>query len=211
MFNKLNRKRSNDQGNAVIVLGIMLIAACLMVGGIMLDLTKAYQIKSSYLDAAKKATQAGAMEQNTDGYLSPKSIGRTVYVYEKVARPSVINPDGFFAKCSNYPSEEVSLKITLRGKKGDLVVATIPRTGVEGDYKQITDAYVSDSMKATIQKNKYEEILLELEEGTENVILPGAFRINQSKKAEVQDLKCQKMKIAARGNVFIGDKEDLYK
>lgn len=211
MSKMFNRRKSSDKGNAVMVLGIMLIAACLMVGGIMLDLTKAYQIKSSYIDAAKKATQAGAMEQNTDGFLSPNSVGRAVYVYEKVARPAVINPNGYFAKCSNYPPEEVSLKITLRGKKGDLVVATIPRTGVSGDYKAITNAYVSDSMKGTIQKNKYEEILLEVEEGTENVILPGAFRINQSKRAEVEDLKCQRLKIAARGNVFIGEKSGIYK
>ena len=64
MFTKLKQKIKNDKGNAVVVLGLMLIVVSLAVGGMMLDISKAYQFKSSYVEAAKKSTHSAMVIRN---------------------------------------------------------------------------------------------------------------------------------------------------
>ena len=80
MFRKIKDKTKNDDGNPMFVLGLMLIAVSLLVGGVMLDITKAYQFKTSYVEAAKKATQAGIRIQDSEGYLTSESIVETIRV-----------------------------------------------------------------------------------------------------------------------------------
>lgn len=212
MLSKLIKKSKDDNGNAVVVLGIMLIASLLLVGGMMLDISKAYQMKSSYLDAAKKATQASIREQTSEGYLKPEAIGLAIDTYENITRPSVINVDGAFAMCSDYKPEDVSLTVTLRNEKGGtLPIPSIKRTDAFGsDYKSITKEIIDDSLRREISKGKYTEILLEVQEGTENTVLPGAFLITQSDKEKAANIKCQKMKVAARANIFQGAEAGTY-
>lgn len=212
MFKRIKKRSKEDDGNAVILLGIMLIMAILLVGGIMLDLSKAYQIKSSYVDSAKKATQTAIMKQNTDGYLKPESVGEVVRVYENIVRPSVINPDGYFAKCEDWDDDDVNLSVYLKNEK----------TGHEMLAGSIRRSYVNDSdtaeqltQKMSVNKNlvrsgKFTSIKLTVTEGTENVVLPGAFLITQSSKEEAANMKCQKLEIGARASIFLGDREGLY-
>ena len=208
MFKKIKKRLKEDNGNAIVILGIMLIMALMLVGGLLLDFSKAYQVKSSYIDAAKKATQAAVQEQTTKGYLKPEAAGEAVRVYEQVTRPAVINPDGYFSKCEDYGDQDVVLSIDFIDESGNKIhVGSIRRdqVGSAETAASITNKMMSTSTKNHISGKNYIDVQLTLTEGTENVILPGAFKITQADSERAANMKCQKMDIAARANVFTGE------
>lgn len=208
MMNKIVKRSKEDKGNAVIILGLMLIMALLLVGGLLLDVSKAHQLKSSYIDSAKKATQTAIMEQTPDGYLKPTAAGSAILTYEKTNRPAVVNTTGYFSKCEDYGDNEVVLKATF-----------VKENGTEGHSYSITRASASgyntagnlssrlgitNTVGRDIINSQYTSIKLEVTEGTQNVILPGAFSITQADSAKVDSMRCQQMDIAARANIFTG-------
>ena len=209
MFNRIMKRTKEDKGNAVILLGIMLIMVLLLVGGLLLDVSKAYQLKSSYVDSARKATQAAIMEQTPDGYLKPEAAGQALYVYENVARAAVVKKGSYFSKCEDYGDSEINIKITfIESKAGsnDYPV-TISRSQVfdsDGKVSLTSKLGLTGSVKRSIINGKYESIRLDITEGTENVILPGAFAISQASDESKANAKCQKMAISAKANVFVG-------
>lgn len=214
MFKKLRKRTKEDKGNAVIILGLMLIMALLLVGGTLLDLSKAYQLKSSYVDAARKATQAAVMEQRPDGYLKPEAAGRAILTYENITRPAVVNKDGYFSKCEEYGDNDVTLRITFfrEGSTGYFSRFNIPRSSISEDdtVESITSRFFSGYAATAINGGRYDGIQLEVTEGTENVILPGAFRMTQAEDGESANMKCQQMAIGAKANIFTGDSDKGY-
>lgn len=215
MLKRIVRRSKEDNGNAVIILGLMLIMALLLVGGLLLDVSKAYQMKSSYIDAAKKATQTAIMEQSSDGFLRPESAGLLISTYENVTRPSVVNRDGYFSKCENYQDKDVSLEVWFTDEAGNSKRAGNPilRSNINHNdsTRQIIDKMgIIGATKNKIINQKNTGITLKVTEGTENVILPGAFSITQSDTESATNMKCQKMEIAAKANIFLGDSEGKY-
>lgn len=207
---RILKRKDEDKGNAILILGFMLLGACLLVGGIMLDLTKSYQMKTSYVDAAKKATQAGIMEQTTEGYLKPEAVGRTIYTYENISSPAVVPRGSYFSKCKSYGPSDVEIKVTLRNESGgEMLAGTIMRNEVSGDFREITNKVVGS--RGEIASGKYNAVILEVQEGTENILLPTAFSITQSGKAAAAGMRCQKLNIAASAEVFIGGEGDIYR
>lgn len=207
MFRKLKERTKEDEGNAIIMLGLMLIIALLIVGGLLLDVSKAYQIKSSYIDAARKATQAAVMEQSTTGHLKIEAAGALVKTYEHVTRPSVINKDGYFSKCDGH---EVRLDIYMgkddgsgRKDKSEKVGEIYRSQILEKDsvHQILGKINWVGNMKSDIPLKRYTSIELVLTEGTENVILPSAFKISGGKDGDNFD-SCQKMTIGAKANIF---------
>lgn len=212
MFRKLKKRTKNDEGNAVIMLGLMLIMALLIVGGLLLDVSKAYQIKSSYIDAARKATQAAVMEQSTTGHLKVEAAGAVVRIYEHITRPSVINTDekGYFSRCVDYDESDVTLEIYMgkddgSGKKDvSEKVGEIKRNQVgenDSDAQIVNKISWVGPIKNDIPSKKYTSIELVVTEGTQNVILPSAFKIAGNKGEKNFD-SCQKMTIGAKANIF---------
>lgn len=221
MIARIIKRRKEDNGNATIILGIMLLMVLMLVGGLLLDISKAHQLKSSYVDAAKKATQAAVMEQNSRGYLKADAAAEAIRVYEKVIRPSIVKPDGYFSKCKNYGDHDVVLravfyKDNVRGNE-----FTIKRSQVnnvsdtaepEAQRKDIAElmGLNDEGLKAIIYDNNYDSIQLEVLEGTENTILPGAFALTQGDEESQANMKCQQMMIAGKANIFFGDNEGKY-
>lgn len=209
MLNKIRKRSKEDKGNAIIMLGIMLIMALLLVGGMMLDLSKAYQLKSSYVDSARKATQAAIMEQTPDGYLRPEAAGKAIYVYENVARAAVINKEGFFSRCTDYGDDQINIRVTFMTENGaEGHSFSIKRSNVDDtdDESSIMQKLgMTSSMKRAISGSKYESLKLEVTEGTENIILPGAFAISQADEEAQKNARCQQMEISAKANVFFGE------
>lgn len=210
MFKKFKRRTKEDEGNAIIILGLMLIMALLLVGGLLLDVSKAYQIKSSYIDAARKATQAAVMEQTTTGHLKAESAGALIKTYEHVTRPSVINTSGYFSKCADYNEDDVELIVYMgkddgSGKKDTSErVGSIKRNqvGTHDSISQITEKIFGGN-KSEIPAGQYTSIELVVVEGTQNVILPSALRIAGDRSEEkYNSMSCQMMTIGAKANIF---------
>ena len=222
MIARIIKRRKEGDGNATIILGIMLLMVLMLVGGLLLDISKAHQLKSSYVDAAKKATQAAVMEQNSRGYLKADAAAEAIRVYEKIVRPSIVKPDGYFSKCKNYGDHDVVLravfyKDNVRGNE-----FTIKRSQVKNNVSDTAEAEAQrkdiaelmglndEGLKAIIYDNDYDSIQLEVLEGTENTILPGAFALTQGDEESQANMKCQQMMIAGKANIFFGDKEGKY-
>lgn len=204
MFN-LKKKTKEDNGNAVIVLGILLIVSLILVGGLLLDISKAYQLKSSYTDAGKKATQTAIMKQDSKGHLTPEAAGEAIYVYENTTRKEVLKKDNFFSKCSTHGDNEVIYKIYYKNEAGgELFVGQISRANATGSAKDIAQYMGANSKKWDIKNGNYTSIRMDFTEATENVILPGAFSMTQAEEGAVNSIKCQLMDVAARANVFTG-------
>lgn len=221
MIERIIKRTKEDNGNAIIILGIMLLMVLMLVGGLLLDVSKAHQLKSSYVDAAKKATQAAVMEQDSRGYLKADAAAEAVRVYEKIIRPSIVNPEGDFSKCENYGDHDVELVVVFY--KGDV-------RGDEFTIKRSQVNSVSDTAEAEVQRGniaelmepkisvarddiyngKFDSIQLEVLEGTENTILPGAFALTQGDEESQANIKCQKMMIVGKANIFVGDKDGKY-
>lgn len=166
MIKKIIKRFKDDNGNPVYVLGIALLAATLMVGGMMLDITKAYQFKSAYTDSAKKATQAGIRIQNSRGHLTTSSIVETVRVYEIIARPSVmkVSDDAYFSRCgvqnSGSGAAPRNMKVVLGNIKenGSLTIGTTVTLDLD-KVKKIRDDELKKSTPTSPQSmnNKIRE------------------------------------------------------
>lgn len=215
MINKFKRKMNEDKGNSIIVLGLMLIMATLIVGGMLLDVTKAYQMKSSYVDSARKATQTAIRHQNTEGYLMAEAAGEAFYFYEKVARPSIIN-EGYMSSCDTPRNVKLSVYFMDENFERGSHVATINSNQITSSdtYKSITSKMkvngnaVTPVLRSQIENKEYKGVEMELTETTPNVILPGALTIAGLTK---DDMKCQQIGVKSGASQLIGDKDGLFK
>lgn len=223
MFKKLTNKIKKDDGNATIILGIMMIIVLIVVGGIMLDFTKAHHLKSSYIDAAKKSTQAATMEQDTRGFLTLNAVSTAVVTYEKVMRPSVVNTDGYFSRCEDYKEGDVTLKIVLsKGSvnNGPSSTFLIERNLIQNDNNnQLSEQKIINQIQgraSEVRTGRYTSVQLEVVEGTENSVLPVGFKIakggprTQQEEDKIANMKCQKLGISAKASTFVGDENYKY-
>lgn len=209
MFRRIKSRINRDDGNATIVLGIMLIVCLIVVGGMMLDFSKAQHLKSSYVDAAKKATQSATMKVNSRGYLKSESIGVAISNYETVMRPDVVNTDGYFSKCENYDEDDVELTVTLKGQGGSRSFSVM-RSQIGMGSADYINSMVSSTLKNEIDGGSFRptEIQLNVTEGTENTVLPTGFKLTKNPNSD--GMKCQKLEIAAKATIFLGDKGDRF-
>lgn len=221
MIARIIKRTKEDNGNAIIILGIMLLMVLMLVGGLLLDVSKAHQLKSSYVDAAKKATQAAVMEQDSRGYLKADAAAEAVRVYEKIIRPSIVNPDGYFSKCKDYEDDDVVLRAVFYKDDVRGYEFTIKRSQVnnvsdtaeaEAQRKNIAElmGLNTTTVRDNIYDEKFDSIQLEILEGTENTILPGAFALTQGNEESQANMKCQQMKIVGKANIFVGDEDGKY-
>lgn len=211
---KLKRRIKDERGNATIVLGILLITSLLLVGGLLLDISKAYQLKSSYVDAGKKATQAAVMKQSSEGFLLPEAAGEAILRYESIKNSSVIKKGSALSKCSTHGDDKVIYRVYFKkeGNSVDIFIGEIPRTRVAGKTAQgITDVLIPNREdQKLIRTSGYKSIRLDVTEATQNVILPGAFTLTKAPDGEAESMQCQLLNISARANIFIGNKEETY-
>lgn len=204
---KFRERIKEDSGNGILILGIMLIIAGLLIGGMMLDLAKSYQLKASYINAAKKATQVGIMKQDTRGGLTQYAAAEAVKVYENITRPSIVKEEGFFSACKDQHGKQINPILTITFKeenqKGEDVVYTINRKDVKSTD---TTLDILNKMSGTNKLPNYKHTGLELKvtETTPNVILPSAFKITKADDNNVSDIKCQKLNIKVGSSTFIG-------
>lgn len=213
MIKKIIKKSKEDKGNSVIVLGILLIMATLLVGGMLLDISKAYQMKSSYIDSARKATQAAIRHQNSAGFLKAEAAAEAILVYENIARPSVIK-DGYMTSCDDNRNVVITIYFMEDGFTRGSHVVTINSNQVnESDTvddimgkMKINGAVASNQRRAAIEARRYTGVEMELNETTPNVILPGATTIAG---LDADDLKCQTIGVKAGASQFVG-KTDGY-
>lgn len=207
---RLKSKLKKDNGNATIVLGIMLLASLILVGGLLMDVSKAYQLKSSYIDVAKKATQAAVMKQDSQGFLTPEAAGEAIYRYEEIKRETVMKKDSYFSKCSGKSDKDVEYIIYFGRENSPAVeVDRITRDRVMNSTSQaITDNLFTQSEKANFYRNGYTTIKIELTESTENILLPVGFKFTQAKDSD--SIKCQEMGISAQADIFVGDEGKRY-
>lgn len=199
MLNKFFKRIKEDNGNAILILGIALIIAGLLIGGMMLDISKSYQLKASYINAAKKATQAGIMKQNTSGGLTKYAAAETVRVYENISRPSTVKKDGPFSHCEG--KDDVQIKVVFKDENhsGEDVVFTIMRSQVTNDLESIMAAMTQSGHG--VLSAKHTGLEMQITESTPNVILPTAFSITKSD----DDMKCQELKIKVGATTFLGE------
>lgn len=221
MIARIIKRTKEDSGNEVVILGIMLLMVLMIVGGLLLDISKAYQLKSSYVDAAKKATQAAIMEQDSRGYLKADAAAEAVRVYEKIIRPSIVNPKGYFSKCEDYGDDDVVLRAVFYNEDDDRYEFTIKRSQVntvsDTAESEVQRENIAELMEPKISvarddiyNGKFDSIQLEVLEGTENTILPGAFALTQGDEESQANIKCQQMKVVGKANIFVGDKDGKY-
>lgn len=208
MINIIKKRMKEDSGNAVMVLGLILIIATLFVGGLLLDVTKAHQMKNSYVDSARKATQTAIRRQNTEGHLTIDAAGEAVYFYEKVARPSIIK-DGYMSSCDENRNVQISIYFMDDNFNRGSHVATINSNQVysSDNYKSIANKMrvngnpLSSQLELDIQNAKYTGVEMELTETTPNVILPAAKKLSD---ITGEDSKCQKLGVKSGASQLIG-------
>lgn len=207
MIKKFIKKSKEDKGNSIIVLGILLIMATLLVGGMLLDISKAYQMKSSYIDSARKATQAAVRHQNSAGFLKAEAAAEAILVYENVARPSVIK-DGYMTSCDDNRNVLITIYFMEdEFTRGSHVVTINSNQVNESDtVDDIMGKMKINGAVAAIEAKRYTGIEMELNETTPNVILPGATTIAG---LNADDLKCQTIGVKAGASQFVG-KTDEY-
>lgn len=222
MLKKLYNRSKEDKGNGVLILGIMLIVSGLLIGGMMLDISKAYQLKATYVEAAKKATQAGIREQYSSGGLSEYAAAEAVRVYETVARPSVIN-DGYFSSCDGVDSgnnKEFSngiiknpiIEIVFKDEsvRGKDVTYRIKRSDIPDvtkyDKVEDTQEKILNRMdKSGFLRPSHTALEMRITESTPNVILPAAFSITKAGSDSVANITCQTLKIREGASTFRGE------
>lgn len=230
MFTKLRNKTKSDEGNPIFILGIILIAVSLLVGGIMLDLTKAYQFKSSYIEAAKKATQAGIRIQDSEGNLTTGAIVETIRVYETISRPSVmkVSKDSYMSRCQVggkksgvYAPRDITIQLGTVSEDGSVRIGSEIENLNLDNMKYIRDNYIAnpgaysaqkinseirsvfpeiDKLKKQVASNQYNYIHMEIYESTPNTILPGAFAISGGNK---DSILCQRLGVQASASQYI--------
>lgn len=206
---------NKDDGNAVIVLGIMLIIATLTVGAMLLDLSKAFQLKSAYNDAARKATQSAIRHQNTEGYLTAEAIGEAIRAYEVDTRPAVINDGNYMSACKG---QEGKVEIKVRAMKDGFVIGQtysinrdrIRSTDTAEDIINKIPQLSNRSNKDKFERDHYLGVEIELHESTPNVILPNAaLLIGDKTTANKTNIKCQLLGVKAGASQYIG-KDNLH-
>lgn len=211
MIKKIIKKSKEDKGNSVIVLGILLIMATLLVGGMLLDISKAYQMKSSYIDSARKATQAAIRHQNSAGFLKAEAAAEAILVYENIARPSVIK-DGYMTSCDDNRNVVITIYFMEdEFTRGSHVVTInsnqVNNTDTVDDImgKMKINGAVASNQRAAIEAKRYTGIEMELNETTPNVILPGAVTISG---LDPNDIKCQTIGVKAGASQFVGSTDE---
>lgn len=207
----INKKLKDDKGNAVMVLGIMLIIAVLAIGAMLLDISKAFQMKSAYNDAAQKAAQAAIMHTNQEGYLKAESIGEALNVYENIARPSTIK-DGYMSFCSNT-SNSRDVEIKIKAMKEDFRLGTtytvkssrIRSSDTADDIirRELGFGSIGSSARKNFENQKYVGIEIEMKESTPNIILPNTAVI--SGYNDGSNYKCQDLGVKAGASQYIGE------
>lgn len=216
MLKKLYERSKEDKGNGVLILGIMLIVSGLLIGGMMLDISKAYQLKATYIEAAKKATQAGIREQYTTGGLSEYAAAETVRVYETIARPSVIG-DGYFSSCSGTDSgnnkefgsgviKNPIIEVVYKDEhfNGEDIIYRIKRSDIsKNDTKESIHNKMDKSGPPL--SDKHTALEMRITESTPNVILPAAFSITKADSDSVANITCQTLKIREGASTFRGE------
>lgn len=214
MFSKGISKFKSDAGNATAVLGLLLIITTLFVGGLMLDFTKNYQMRDSYILASKKATQAGIMEQNTQGFLTPMAAARAVHTYENITRRSVISPGSPLSSCNN--NRNVEIRVIFRdedfigaptGASESDPVLTIMSNQVQGS-PEATLARMSGPIGA-IENGEYIGIQMQIVETTKNYVLPGVFRLTRGGD-EADSMMCQNIGVNSGASIFSGETDVFY-
>lgn len=224
MISKFLKRKKEDNANGAFVLGLMLIMALMLVGAIMFDLSKAYQLKSSYINTARKAAQAAIMKQSTEGYLTYEAAGEAVKTYEMI-RDTVINRGNSFSECVDEDSIIYKVSyVEVRDDKTERVVSgEVSRSAIDEisrnvnrDISKVAPKEISALMgiqpnDSRVHNGRFRELRIELEEGTENIMLPGAFKINQSGDEAANRMKCQKLSIASKAEIFLGDTDGEYK
>lgn len=214
MLKKIQKKIQEDNGNAVIVLGLMLIIATLLVGGMLLDVTKAHQMKNSYIDSARKATQTAIRHQNTEGYLIAEAAGEAFYFYEKLARPDIIS-DGYMSSCDDTRNIELSIYFMDENFERGSHVATIDSSQINNsdNYRSVTTKMrvngqpLTPAIRAQIQNERYTGVEMELTESTPNVILPGATTLTG---LDSENVRCQRIGVKAGASQLLGDMSGEY-
>lgn len=211
MIKKIIKKSKEDKGNSVIVLGILLIMATLLVGGMLLDISKAYQMKSSYIDSARKATQAAIRHQNSAGFLKAEAAAEAILVYENIARPSVIK-DGYMTSCDDNRNVVITIYFMEDEFTRGSHVVTINSNQVNNSDtvddimgKMKINGAVASNQRAAIEAKRYTGIEMELNETTPNVILPGAVTISG---LDPNDIKCQTIGVKAGASQFVGSTDE---
>lgn len=225
MVNYMKRKISSDKGNAMVVIGITLIVAVLLIGGMITDLSKAHQLKSSYIDAAQKASQIAIREQTSDGFLMPKAASKLIYEYENNTRLSIfgsgyidnVNPvnDGVLAGCDS--NDRVITVYMTRGQgvyykgQNDIANADVNRYVVGSmrldEARGATEEAIESALgldnvkKLQILNGKYTSINVEINEATPNMVLPGAFAVSGG---DANSMMCQTLGIKAGASQFTG-------
>lgn len=213
------KKIKSDKGNSTFILGIMLIFVLLLVGGIMLDFSKAQSLKTAYIDAGRKATQAGIMEQDSRGYLKKSSVAKTLITYENLARPYSVKRDSYLSQCSNYGPSDVELLVTLSNSSGSepfkfkikrnqipRVNADLDESGTARDALRAAEKSLANSIPPIDENDKFNKIQLNVTEGTENLVLPVGFKLTGGGDG----MKCQKLDIAVKATTFTGDEDKTY-
>lgn len=209
---KLKKRIKGDNGDAVIVLGLLLITSIILIGGLLLDISKAYQLKSSYVDAGKKATQSAIMNQDSQGHLLPQAAGEAIYNYESIKNETIVPKNSFFSKCSEREDDKVVYKVYFgnenkvgESKGSDSLKGQISRAAIKGKTPlDITNMLFTTDDKNSIVNTGYTSIRIDFTESTENIILPRAFALTKGSKDDTQSIKCQLLDISVRANVFVG-------
>ena len=208
----ISKRIKEDKGDAIIVLGILMIMVVLVIGAMLLDISKAFQMKSAYNDAAQKATQAAIMYTNSEGYLTAESIGETLRIYENVARPSTIK-EGYMSFCPNESDERrVDIVITAMkdkdrfrpGKRYVVNSSKIRPSDTADDIirRELGFGRVGSRERKNFEDAKYIGIEMELYESTPNVILPSAAVIAGDDDGQSYD--CQILGVRAGASQYTG-------
>lgn len=208
VISRIYKRVKSDSGDAVIVLGIMLMIVTIVIGGMLLDISKAFQLKSSYIEAAQKAAQAAIRYQNSEGFLEAEAAAEALRVYETVSKPSVIK-EGYMSACKSASNsgEQIVPKINItftEGSSSDYSIVSIDSSLVnDGDeVDDILSKINYDSSK--IKNGEFKGIKMEFYESTPNIILPKSSIILTGRDDGAESVNCQQLGIRVKATVFSG-------
>ena len=204
---KFNDRLKKDNANAVSILGLFLIIALIVVGGMILDLTKAYQLKASYIDSATKASQIAIRQQTSQGYLKPEALAVAVYEYETRTTTgnfkTANSKNGVIGKCgtgarimSVYMSREKEKPVFITSVNLNNITATDSIGSVMVKMNLSTNA-----QKNAVLNGQYDKINIRVLERTTNLILPSATKVGVVNPPLD---KCQTIGVNSGAAIFIG-------
>lgn len=212
---KLISRLKEDRGNSVIILGLIVIIALIVVGGTITDVSKAYQMKSSQTEAARKATQAGIRIQSSEGYLVEDSVLETVRVYNNITRPSVVNTDpnsstkkSHFERCgsgNDLAPRILRVWLSKSGRENDYyteIIFDLDKVNVSS--KSNGQPQISKGQKPAglsgIGGSGFDTMNINIVESTPNAILPLDSTISGKKFS-----RCQRLPVKASASTFLGE------